>query len=199
MGVRSAPIRNAGTPPPVASPVAPEGLMPIGPAGLVSQLEGARSTKLDPVILVWVRRSLHRGGCQSYQAHERGNNHPHLSPPSRFQRRDADEWLRKMARSAASPPCGSPVCARLFSWIELMRNIGSLLIESLRADPSERVRCGQAASLASETTQTEPAAGTRPCSARAKVNISNPRSHKREKSYRDQLRPTTFQRHDRRS
>ena len=38
-------------PPPVAPPVAPEGLMPTDPAGLVSQLEGARGTKLDPVIL----------------------------------------------------------------------------------------------------------------------------------------------------
>ena len=35
--------------------------MPTDPAGLVSQLEGARGTKLDPVILVRVRRSLHRG------------------------------------------------------------------------------------------------------------------------------------------
>jgi hypothetical protein len=35
-----------------------------------------------------------------------------------------------------------------------MRNIGNLLIESLRADLPERVPCGQAASLASETTQT---------------------------------------------
>ena len=34
--------------------------MPTDPAGLVSQLEGARGTKLDPVILVRVRRSLHR-------------------------------------------------------------------------------------------------------------------------------------------
>ena len=31
--------------------------MPTDPAGLVSQLEGARGTKLDPVILVRVRRS----------------------------------------------------------------------------------------------------------------------------------------------
>src|SRR5467141_3690475 len=48
-------IRNARSPPPVAPPVAPEGLMPTDPAGLVSQLEGARGTKLDPVILVRVR------------------------------------------------------------------------------------------------------------------------------------------------
>ena len=34
--------------------------MPTDPAGLVSQLEGARGTKLDPVILVRVRRSLGR-------------------------------------------------------------------------------------------------------------------------------------------
>src|ERR1700730_19366621 len=45
----------------------------------------------------------------------------------------------------------------LFSWIELMRSIGNFLIESLRAGLPERVPCGQAASLASETTQTESA------------------------------------------
>src|ERR1700719_2062538 len=72
-------IRNARSPPPVAPPVAPEGLMPTDPAGLVSQLEGARGTKLDPVILVRVRRSLHRGDRQSYQAHERGNDHALLA------------------------------------------------------------------------------------------------------------------------
>jgi hypothetical protein len=52
--------------------------MPTDPAGLVSQLEGARGTKLDPVILVRVRRSLHLGDRQSYQAHERGNDHAHF-------------------------------------------------------------------------------------------------------------------------
>jgi hypothetical protein len=52
--------------------------MPTDAAGLVSQLEGARGTKLDPVILVRVRRSLHRGDRQSYQAHERGNDHAHF-------------------------------------------------------------------------------------------------------------------------
>jgi hypothetical protein len=38
-----------------------------------------------------------------------------------------------------------------------MRSIGNFLIESLRAGLPERVPCGQAASLASETTQTESA------------------------------------------
>ena len=58
--------------------------MPTDPAGLVSQLEGARGTKLDPVILVRVRRSLHRGDRQSYQAHERGNDHALLARAGRF-------------------------------------------------------------------------------------------------------------------
>ena len=39
--------------------------MPTDPAGLVSQLERARGTKLDPVILVRVRRCLHRGDRQA--------------------------------------------------------------------------------------------------------------------------------------
>ena len=38
-----------------------------------------------------------------------------------------------------------------------MRSIGNFLIESLTAGVPERVPCGQAASLASETTQTESA------------------------------------------
>ena len=65
---------------PTTSPPASRagGLMPTDPAGLVSQLEGARGTKLDPVILVRVRRSLHRGDRQSYQADERGNDHAHF-------------------------------------------------------------------------------------------------------------------------
>src|SRR6202011_4875911 len=88
-------IRNARSPPPVAPPVAPEGLMPTDTTGLVSQLEGARGTKLDPVILVRVRRSLHRGDRQSYQAHERGKDHAHFSPPSRFQMRDRRRMAMK--------------------------------------------------------------------------------------------------------
>jgi hypothetical protein len=84
-------ILNAGAPPPLAAPVAPERLMPTDPAGLVSQLEGARGTKLDPVILFRVRCSLGRGDRQSYQAHERGNDHAHFSP-IQLDRANAEHW-----------------------------------------------------------------------------------------------------------
>src|SRR5580704_8045459 len=59
--------------------------------------------------------------------------------------------------SAASPPCGSLVCARFIQLDRADAEHWHFLIESLRAGVPERVPCGQAASLASETTQTESA------------------------------------------
>jgi hypothetical protein len=79
-------------------PVAPEGLMPTDPAGLVSQLEGARGTKLDPVILVRVRRSLHGGDRQSYQATAMLSSGSHATRC--WRKPDSNSW----SRFEKSPP-----------------------------------------------------------------------------------------------
>jgi hypothetical protein len=54
-----------------------------------------------------------------------------------------------------------------------MRSIGNFQIESLRADLPERVPCGRAASLASETTQTEPAYRARPPTSRRERRLGH--------------------------
>jgi hypothetical protein len=64
---------------PVAPPIAPEVLVRTVLATLSSQLEGRQGAELAPGVFVWVRRSLYRHGCQSYDGNERCDDEAHFS------------------------------------------------------------------------------------------------------------------------